>query len=443
MPDRLPAGPYRAVSLPDGNQIPFYIIPFDKEGRCEGPETRRHLVEASRNNAFTHIFLFSHGWNNDWTVATGRYEDFLAGFVKMRRQHNLPTPTGYKPLLVGVFWPSTGLVVGESETGPAMAAADDPGEMDARVAEERAQVRELALSVPKGSVERFYALAQRNDLDEAEALELARLLLANAQGGNDEVGVTKAPTAQEMVNVARSAAPPEAAGARFGTAGGTAGAPQAAGLIRALDPRYLLRMFTVWQMKDRAGTVGAQGVGALLRELLGASQASVHLVGHSYGAKVVLSALCRGAAPVRRVKSVLLLQPAVSHLCFAARVSGSNDPGGYRLALERVATPIFATYSRHDVALHDTFHLMLRRDEDLGEARIAGADEEPPSKYAALGGYGPRGAGERLVPVNDVGQRYDLNLGAPVYGIKADRTISGHGDISNESTWWALYCQSN
>ena len=114
-----------------------------------------------------------------------------------------------------------------------------------------------------------------------------------------------------------------------------------------------------------------------------------------------------------------------------------------RAALDRVAKPIFATFSRRDFALHDTFHLALRRDADLGEARIAGDDDEPPSKYAALGGYGPRGADERIVPVQDVGQRYEMSPATRIYGIRADRTISGHGDISNESTWWALYCQSN
>jgi hypothetical protein len=451
--DRLPAGPYRTVALPDGSQVPFYIIPFDKEGRCEGPETRRHLLKEAENGGYTHLFLFSHGWNNDWTVATRRYEDFLAGFMKMRREHQLPAPAGYKPLLVGVFWPSTALVFGESEKGPAIAAAPDPKAMDARIAEERAQVRELALNVPGEHVARFYELAQKSELDKAEALELARLLLGNAQSGNDEVGVSAPPSAEEVVKVAQAAAPKPkaAAGGRFGTATGTAGGPQAAGFLDKLDPRNILRAFTVWQMKDRAGTVGAHGVGPLLRDLLGATkasaqratEASVHLVGHSYGAKIVLSALCHGAAPERKVESTLLLQPAVSHLCFAANVPGVNRPGGYRAALDRVAKPIFATFSKHDTALHDSFHLALRRGEDLGEARIAADGDEPPSKYAALGGYGPRGADERIVPVQDVGQRYDMNAGARIYGIKADRTISGHGDISNDSTYWALYCQSN
>ena len=44
--------------------------------------------------------------------------------------------------------------------------------------------------------------------------------------------------------------------------------PQAAAGLGNLDPRNLLRMGTVWAMKDRAGVVGARGVAALLRLLL-------------------------------------------------------------------------------------------------------------------------------------------------------------------------------
>ena len=78
----------------------------------------------------------------------------------------------------------------------------------------------------------------------------------------------------------------------------------------------------------------------------------------------------------------------------------------------------------------------MRRKDDLGEMRIAG---EPPSKYAALGGFGPRHSGEALVDILDVNQPYQLNQGARVVGLRGTRTIAGHGDISNELTWWALY----
>ena len=128
------AGPYRTIQIPDGSSAPYYIIPFDKKGTCSGPQTRTHLIGAVGDQGFTDIFLFSHGWNNDWTVATNRYEHFMRGYMQMREEHGLTMPAGYKPLLVGVFWPSTVLTFSEKEKGPQIAAGD-PAAVDAAVSD--------------------------------------------------------------------------------------------------------------------------------------------------------------------------------------------------------------------------------------------------------------------------------------------------------------------
>jgi len=212
-----------------------------------------------------------------------------------------------------------------------------------------------------------------------------------------------------------------------------------------LDPRNIVRAATVLQMKDRAGTVGAHGVGLLLQEVLAASPAAgqprVHLVGHSYGAKVVLSALCFPPLS-RNVNSVLLLEPAISYLSFAAQVPGTDHPGGYRDALKLTEQPILTTFSSADIPLTQLFHLGVRRASDIGDLKIAGA---PPSVYAALGGYGPGGidAERKVIPIKDPGDPYALGAGAPeVFALDGQGgRIKGHGDISNEYTWWALYSQ--
>lgn len=443
MTDRLLPGPYRRICLDDGTEVPYYIIPFDKRGLCDGPETRRHLLNSVREDTYSDIFLFSHGWNNDWTVATKRYEDFLNGYMTMRRDHNLPMPPNYSPLLVGIFWPSTALVFGESEKGPQIAAGD-PAAVDEMVAEERREIRELADELPPDQARRFYELTQKRSLTEPEALELAKIAKVFYHEKDEELQL-EAPLSEEEIVTLWAAASPEAEEdlEDFGLAGGGAAAGlQAAGigdLVKKLDPRKIVRILTVYQMKDRAGTVGAHGVGPLLQDLLSAGNSRLHLVGHSYGGKVVLSATSFGGELPRKVESMLLLQPAVSHLCFAETVPGTDRAGGYRPALTRVNKPILTTFSANDYPLTKTFHLALRRKDDLGEAKIAGAGE-PPSKYAALGGFGPRRAGEQLIDIQDVGQSYNLGPGAQVIGLRGTRTIKGHGDISNESTWWALYC---
>src|SRR5262245_15184585 len=93
MTTALPAGPYRILTTVEGAQFSYYIIPFDRDGRCEGPQTYDHLLSVA--SGYSDIFLFSHGWNNDWTAATRRYESFIHGFQTLRRQQGLAMPSGY------------------------------------------------------------------------------------------------------------------------------------------------------------------------------------------------------------------------------------------------------------------------------------------------------------------------------------------------------------
>ena len=440
MPHTLPAGPYRTVRSEDGQEIPFYIIPFDKRGTCIAPKTRDHLIQAIRDDDYTDVFLFSHGWNNDWTVATARYEHFLKGYMDMRAENDLDVPANYKPLLVGVFWPSTALVFGKSEKGPSMAAGD-PTAMDSAVAEELDEIAMIAADLDDTGAARLYELAQKTALTPDEALDLAKLLRPIYTESDDELGEEDAVSAEDIVAVWAAAQAPDDDLTDFGVVDQPdEDGPQAAfigGLLKKLDPRPALRTATVYKMKDRAGKVGARGVGPLLDDVLGAGDAKLHLLGHSYGAKIVLSATA-AAALSRPVESMLLLQPAVSHLCFAAQVPGTDRSGGYRAVLGRVNKPILSTFSEQDFPLTKTFHLALRRKKDLGEAKIAAAGK-PPSRFAALGGFGPRGCDEVLIDINSLNEAYDLDANVPIYGLRGDEAISGHGDISNPATWWALY----
>lgn len=444
MADRLPPGPYRVIPTADGQGIPWYIVPFDREGRCTGPLTADHLVEALRSGRFTDVYLFSHGWNNAWKEASERYEHFIDGYREMREQPGFEIGREYRPLLVGVFWPSAVLVM-PWERGPQFAAA--VGASDQAVGEERADVEEIARELPDADVRRFYELSQiEGDLGPDQAEELARILSAVYAEGDDELphdpaGLDPA----ELLEVWKAIPPVEPRSAAAGDDGhgvmdDTGEEVEAAGRI-GWKARDLVRATTVYMMKDRAGRVGSVGVSPLLARMIEAApDARVHAIGHSYGCKVVLSAICARELP-GDVDSALLLQPAVNHLCFAENAGGTGRPGGYRSALGRVRQPILSTFSARDSALHKFFHTFVRRASDLGEVRIAGA---PPSEYAALGGYGAGGcaSGECLeMPMKDVGEPYDLDVTSEVLSLDGTKLIAGHGDISNPATWWALYSQ--
>lgn len=452
MPQSLPPGPYETLEFPGVGPTPWYILPFDKRGRSRGPRTTRHMLDALRDDAFTDVFVFSHGWNNDWLVATDRYRGFFRGFSELRRQQDLPRPAPYKPLLVGIFWPSTALVFGE-ERGPGFAAAVAGGapERDVEVGAGLVEVDEVAEALAEAGradeeIEEFYEFAQKESLTGDEAKRLAAILAPLYAEADDPEAIEapEEPGPEDLLNLAREFG--KIAGGGGPPAGGgfaeePVGTPEAAGL-GAFDPRNLIRPFTVWKMKDRAGVVGAHGVGSALRDLMAAAPgARVHLVGHSYGARVVLSALASGAPP-RQVDSVLLLQPAVNQWCFADDVAGERFPGGYHQVPERCRLPVATTFSRHDKALRRLFHLAVRRERDLGEVEIAADGDEAPSRFAALGGYGPAGHAAAVVDVRDPLSRYpELAPGARpgMLAVCGDRTISGHGDISNVSTWWLMH----
>ncbi len=470
MSDALPVAPYKILSV-DGQDVPWYIVPFDKDGQCTGPKTLQHLLSAVQNGAFTDIFIFSHGWNNDWKSASTRYDEFIAGYTKLRLENGLTYASAHRPLLVGVFWPSTALVA-PWESAPKFASsgdgatvADHDRNQDAAVAQFQTDLQELAELVDPPRRPRLYELLQREDAWSAdEQRELAGLLAPvwnrlQSRSDTDPAAASTAPLTPEELhavwNASTSRATPEDEGLDPDALGGLerGGAVSDAAAASSLGdvlgaPRNLLRTFTVLQMKDRAATVGASGVGAMLRALLSATpSARVHMVGHSYGCAVVLSAICYPDAHdlPRKVDSVLLLQPAVSRFCFAERIPGSTAPGGYRVAFARVVQPILATFSTHDVALTKLFHVAARRDRDLGQAKIAAAAPSAPSKYAALGGYGPDGCAAAecaFQPMLPVGARYTLDQPSTrVIGLNADRAISGHGAISVPETWWALYNQ--
>jgi hypothetical protein len=52
--------------------------------------------------------------------------------------------------------------------------------------------------------------------------------------------------------------------------------------------REVLRTLSYYEMKNRAGLIGQQGLGPLLANLAGPSGAPrIHLIGHSFGARLV------------------------------------------------------------------------------------------------------------------------------------------------------------
>lgn len=421
------AGPSLMIGGDGQPPIPLYLVSFDKQGRCTSPRTRAAVLADARSGRYTDLHIYSHGWNNVFDEAVRHYTEFFTEYAGLRRAAGLDSDE-YRPLLVGLIWPSTALLAPGEE--PPRLASIGPGFATATMALETAA---LASDMAPDDAAHLTALAaQPGPLDGADSAALARLLapMLEAHGAGDNEGAAPPADAGSLLLHWSSAQPASSSGAPADLA--------PAGVLGFLDPREILRKATVFLMKDRAGTVGAAGVAPLLREALHDSSIRVHLAGHSYGAKVMLSALAK-LPPGRQVASVLLLQPAVSARCFAERIAEHNGkPGGYRAALKRVALPVCTTFSRNDAALNSFYPLALRRGPDIGEFEPSSSS----APFAALGGVGPQdmapGELEVMAILDQPGVYPPALPGVRVRALDGASGIGSHGDVRNRFTEWAL-----
>jgi hypothetical protein len=95
--------------------------------------------------------------------------------------------------------------------------------------------------------------------------------------------------------------------------------------------KEVLRSMSYYEMKNRAGVIGQSGLGPLLGSLAPAGSAlRVHLMGHSFGARLVSFALtglpASAVGAASPVKSLSLIQGAFSHFSFARPTPCSAVP---------------------------------------------------------------------------------------------------------------------
>ena len=423
--------PVPLITGPDGGPIQFSMLSFDKRGASIAPDTQAETVAELATFEATDVFLFSHGWNTDSETATRKYEEFILGYQDFRSANDLGSPEGYKPVLIGIHWPSASFVF--DYEGPPDMAADGPTPLT------RADMEALAVfddELATVDAEALRSLAEADGTPDAQLAALLAPLLHEP----DEVGAP-AVTADQLLALWGPDGGRDFDGrGEFGAIRQPAGGVAPAGIFA--KARDVIRQATVWLMKDRAGRVGARGVATLLHDLqVAAPNARFHLIGHSYGCKLLLSALT-AKVPARPVDSLLLLQAAVNGRCFAPN-RGDGSPGGYRPALARVQQPILVTFSDKDTSLRKLFHWIMRRPDDLGEIAIAGGDDEevPPSPYCALGGWGPMNTTNDTTwtDMKHEPDLYDLAGAKDILAVRANSDITSHGDIANAGSYWALY----
>jgi esterase/lipase superfamily enzyme len=189
-------------------------------------------------------------------------------------------------------------------------------------------------------------------------------------------------------------------------------------------------------MKSRAGTVGKSGVNKMLRRIRQEhDKVRLHLIGHSFGGRLVTAA-ADALDPNTDNVTVTLLQAAFSHNGLASKFDGRND-GFYRklVSEKRASGPILITHTKNDRAVGVAYPLASRVARQ--QAAALGDENDP---YGGMGRNGAQHTPEAkriLGGLKPVGGRYDFLKGT-VYNLKADEFIKDHGDVTGQQVASAI-----
>ncbi|MBX5462269.1 MAG: hypothetical protein IRZ28_14410 [Steroidobacteraceae bacterium] len=436
-------------------QLPSFDVEFTRSGEVfSAPQVDALLAAVP---GLTDLFVVSHGWNNDMADARRLYDALFRSISDI-----LDIGDGVVPGLANrrlgvlrVFWPSKKFT--DEELIPGGGAASATKENDAALIQQlealktdperlgghdRNPVREVALTqaqqlVPKletdASARREYVMLLRSILNPADA---------HADDGSEEFFSRDA---EELFDGLKGnvVAPGATSGGGVTSVHGAPGAASggAAGLKDLLEgvkaaARRLANFTTYYAMKERAGLVGRAGLAPVLQRVRDRkSDIRLHLIGHSFGGRLVTAAANTLPPNTPRV-TLSLLQAAFSHNGLAEKFDEKRD-GAFRsiIAQKRVSGPIIITHTKNDKAVGIAYPLASRISRD--QAAALGDANDP------YGGMGRNGA-QRMKPgecvfgdLLAVGKQYALAPGK-VFNLKADAFIADHGSVTGVQVAYAI-----
>ena len=352
-------------------------VSFDENGKLEDAKGWAAIKKELKDRKPAHVFLIAHGWRN----SKERADDVFTYFGKdLRDLQSKDAPIE----VIGFRWPS---LLGENDS-----AADQ-------------SFKVLAKAVAGAIANSPNAQKRIENLKEFLKKKSTRLLalsLKHPLPNDDEIDVL-VDNLQEPENV-----------------------------------QNLLTALTYYQMKKRAGAVGAAGMQECLTQLQESMpETRFHLVGHSFGCKVILSCLASEGRAEKQVDSVTLLQAAVSMHCFAPKIADLMDAeGAYIHAPKRVRGCIAVTFTKNDKALSVAYPAASQAAGQVGELPLR-KHQWAPSLFGALGGKGIAGvAGITPIEMGEKGTKYSLRPG--FNALDADKIIlvafrhsQGRGDLAD------------
>lgn len=444
---------------------PFFQVQFTKDGDAFAPAEVDALLSnvTASANAPTDLLLMSHGWNNNMDEAKSLYSG-LAAVIKPQVDAN-PALKDRRFVICGVLWPSKKFE--DEELIPSGAAALDESVTTDDLKQKVRDLRSLygaadwpsaggAAPADFDELEKLMDTVSNDPADQKKAADLIRKLLPKDAASSEDASDTFFDTnTSVLINKVSKPLNPPVVPAGSGAAsidpfrstassglGGAAGFRDVLGGIKA-GFMHLLNYATYYMMKARAGAVGLKGVAALVKKLRGSrSDLRIHMIGHSFGCRVMASAINSLPEDEKfRPDTLLLLQGAFSHNGFANQSNGV-DRGAFRDVIDKqkVRGPILITHTRNDKAVGVAYPIASRIN-GVTAAALGDAND----KFGGLGSNGtqtkdstPEGVPGFLLPV---GQQYPFAV--PVkpstpFNLKSDDFIKGHSDIKHPEVGFAL-----
>jgi hypothetical protein len=349
---------------------PVWDLQFDENGNLTSPAQGDFVAQVA-GQGVQDLFMFSHGWD----TSPGDAQALYATMFPLIETAALGAPGLGKLGFAGIYWPSmwfpptpatlpvqggsTQAVTGTPATLSAGTAAVSGAEIAASLAPGFADAAQQDTITRIGQlIDNGQAMAQAGQTDEVKRGQLTQIsqLITSLTPQGPPSGPYEDSGETALLMTENPADDYQKAAAVFGD---TAASDSTEGIgdwfTSAINgAKDALRVLSYWTMKTRAGTVGQSGLGPLLRALHAQSPGTrVHLIGHSFGARLVSFALAGIDVPADSpVASLVLLQGAFSHWSFAGAADNPfGTPGTLNTVGDRVHGPLAATFTAFDWAV--------------------------------------------------------------------------------------------
>jgi hypothetical protein len=402
--------------MTDHEWSPAIWLEFDKQGKIDAAAATR-LTSLLDAEGIESLVVMAHGWKNDNKDAAKLY-----GTLWGHACTNFPDGAASRMIVAGVLWPAKAFRTDFDVAALANAAGDVTLALPGAAAEvdiSEQQFESLladfeAFMGDAGSATAAAARVAANRLTGSASQELvakgaAAVGIDDARSSDPELARDATPLAQArndagdaQLLLANLSDPPRLTLApTLGTAMGLGSAVQ--GLIagsRAAVGRFLNQL-TYYEMKKRAGIVGVSLAHAVLAKLKPARPSRLHLVGHSFGGRLVTAAAHQWKQVGNlELFSLTILQGAYSHNALAREVE-PGLAGAFPSVIGKPTGPIVITHTHNDLACTIAYALASRLSRDttqgIGDARDA---------FGAMGANGPQKLDPRAVEANDTGEAF-------------------------------------